>query len=340
MSLGLAREPFPKFITLSFNKLSQNKEENLMKSQQSGSRFSLATGLLIGHIGAIIFGIAGLVLVLPNGEFIASLPPFGQTAFSYSMSGGGVVYMLLGASAVAVYAYQNLGGKRWLTFMVPALSLSLASELLGTSTGFPFGEYRYLGGLGYKIADLVPFTIPLSWFYVGFCTYLIARVGLESRPLPTWVRSVGAIAVGSLLLTFWDFVLDPAMSQTDVPFWVWEQPGAFFGMPYQNFVGWFITGVIFMTTAHLFWGNQPLALTRGHLTFPFAVYFSNILFGVVLSLAAGIWIPVVIGTVFALIPCAVLYGITPTATVSSMVTTETEEKQARSIAQLQSNRAQ
>ena len=340
MSLNLTRVPFPKFTPLSFNKLYQNKEEKLMKLQQSGSGFSPATGLLIGHIGAMIFGIAGLVLVLPNGEFIASLPPIGQTAFSYSMAGGGVVYMLLGASAVAVYAYQNLGGKRWLTFMVPALSLSLASELLGTSTGFPFGEYRYLSGLGYKIADLVPFTIPLSWFYVGFCTYLIARVGLESRPLPTWVRSVGAIGVGSLLLTFWDFVLDPAMSQTDVPFWVWEQPGAFFGMPYQNFAGWFITGVIFMTTAHLFWGNQRLGLVRSDLTFAFVVYFSNILLGVVLSLAAGIWIPVVIGTIFAVIPCAVLYWITPTVTTSPMVKTETEEKDAVSMAQLQSNRAQ
>jgi putative membrane protein len=305
-----------------------------MKLQQYGSGFSPATGMLIGHILAMLFGLAGLVLVLPNGEFIASLPPIGQAAFRYSMAGGGVVYMLLGAGAVAFYGYQILGARRLLTFMVPAISLSLASELLGTSTGFPFGEYRYLSGLGYKIADLVPFTIPLSWFYVGFCTYLIARVGLESRSLPTWVRSVGAIAIGSLLLTFWDFVLDPAMSQTDVPFWVWEQPGAFFGMPYQNFVGWFITGVIFMTTAHLFWGNQPLGLVRRHLALPFAIYFFNILFGAVLSLAGGIWIPVVLGLVFAVIPCSLLYWITPSVTQSTMLSTEEHEQNAVSVAQL------
>ena len=311
-----------------------------MKLKQSRIGFSAATGLLIGHILAMLFGIAGLALVLPNPEFIASLPPIGQTAFGYSMAGGGVVYMLLGTVAVALFAFQLLGGKRWLTFMVPAISLSLASELLGTSTGFPFGEYRYLSGLGYKIADLVPFTIPLSWFYVGFCTYLIARVGLESLSLPKWVRGVGAIAIGSLLLTFWDFVLDPAMSQTNVPFWVWEQPGAFFGMPYQNFAGWFITGVVFMTTAHLFWGNQPLGLGRTHLTFPFTVYFTNILFGVVLSLAAGIWIPVVIGMVFAVIPCSILYWITPSVSVPSVTRTEGQEQNAVSVGQLQGNRAQ
>jgi len=305
-----------------------------MKLQQYGSGSSLATGMLIGHILAMLFGIAGLVWVLPNGEFIASLPPIGQVAFRYSMAGGGVVYMLLGTAAVAFYGYQTLGARRLLMFMVPAVSLSLASELLGTSTGFPFGEYRYLSGLGYKIADLVPFTIPLSWFYVGFCTYLIARVGLESRALPSWVRSLGAIAIGSLLLTFWDFVLDPAMSQTDVPFWVWEQPGAFFGMPYQNFAGWFITGVIFMTTAHLFWGNQPLGLARRHLSLPFAVYFFNIFFGVALSLASGIWIPVVLGLVFAVIPCSLLYWITPTVAPSNVVSTTEHEQNAVSVAQL------
>jgi len=316
------------------------KEETLMKLQKRGLGFSPATGLLIGHLFAMIFGIAGLVLVLPNGEFIASLPEIGQLAFRYSMEGGGVVYMLLGAGAVAFYAYQTLGGKRWLTFMVPAISLSLASELFGTSTGFPFGDYRYLSGLGYKVADLVPFTIPLSWFYVGFCTYLIARVGVESRPLPSWARSIGAIAIGSLLLTFWDFVLDPAMSQTDVPFWVWEQPGAFFGMPYQNFAGWFITGILFMSVAHVFWGNQPLGLARRHLTFPFAIYCFNILFGAILSLAAGIWIPVVLATIFAVIPCSLLYWLTPRTPSTQMTADGTTEQNSVSVAQLQGRGAQ
>lgn len=287
-----------------------------MKLQQFGG--FPAGVLLIGHLFTMIFGIAGLVLVVPNGEFVANLPPIGQVAFRYSMAGGGMVYMLLGAGAVAFYAYHMVGAKRWLTFMVSAVTLSLASELLGTSTGFPFGDYHYLSGLGYKIADLVPFTIPLSWFYVGFSTYLIARVSLENRSLPSWLKSLSAIALGSLLLTCWDLVLDPAMSQTNVPFWIWEQPGAFFGMPYQNFGGWFITGMVFMGTAHLFWGNQAVELTRRHLTLPLIVYVSNILFGAILSLAAGMWIPVALSIVFAIIPCSLLYWSAPKVDLSTM----------------------
>ena len=69
--------------------------------------------------------------------------------------------------------------------MLPSVLISLTSELLGTSTGFPFGHYSYLSGLGYKIAGLVPFTIPLSWFYVGCVSYLLARAGLEVDKKPS-----------------------------------------------------------------------------------------------------------------------------------------------------------
>jgi uncharacterized membrane protein len=163
---------------------------------------------LVGHLVAMAFGLAGLLLVMPHPEFLELLPA-GQTMFRLSMAGGGVVYILLGTIAVAIYAYRTLGLKTWLAFMVPAVLLSLSSELLGTSTGFPFGHYSYLSGLGYKIAGLVPFTIPLSWFYLGFCAYLLARSGLGQRSQGL-LGQVGAIAFGALMLTSWDFVLDPS----------------------------------------------------------------------------------------------------------------------------------
>ena len=221
---------------------------------------SIERNLAIGHIISMVFGLAGLLVVLPNVDLINALPDFGKTAFAWSMAGGGVVYMLLGTAAVAVYAYRTLGLWHSLGFMIPAIGLSLCSELLGTSTGFPFGHYHYLSGLGYKIAGTVPFTIPLSWFYLGFSAYIIARAGLETLAISQTRKYVGAICFGSLLLTSWDFVLDPAMSQTTVPFWVWEQPGAFFGMPYENFAGWFGTGVVFMTVATLIWRLKPVTL--------------------------------------------------------------------------------
>ncbi|MBD2058542.1 carotenoid biosynthesis protein [Oculatella sp. FACHB-28] len=294
-----------------------------MKQLVTAERFCL-----IGHLGAMAFGLAGLLLVMPHPEFL-SLLPAGQTLFQWSMAGGGVVYILLGTIAVAVYAYRTLGLRNWLVFMLPAILISLSSELLGTSTGFPFSDYSYLSGLGYKIAGLVPFTIPLSWFYLGLASYLLARAGLgigqvnAAGELPKfgWLRQIVAIALGALLLTSWDFVLDPAMSQTAMPFWYWHQPGAFFGMPYQNFAGWMGTGAVFMTVAALFWRTRQPVLQRSQLNLPIVIYLGNFVFATVMSLAAGIWIPVVLGVVLGVVPAVICWRTSQTADLEAISVT-------------------
>lgn len=273
---------------------------------------------LIGHIVSKTFGLAGLLLVVPHAEVLLNLAPAGQPVFQWSveksMSGGGVADILLGTIAVSIYAYRTLGLKPWLTFMLPAMFLSLGSELLGTSTGFPFGDYSYLSGLGYKIAGLVPFTIPLSWFYVGLSSYLIACVSLDTAQKPTWLRQTAAIALGAMLFTCWDFALEPAMSQTAFPFWFWQQPGAFFGTPYQNYAGWFGTSALFMSVAAFFWRKTPLKLQRSQLGLPLAVYLSNFAFGGVISWASGFPIPVLLGLVLGVGPALALWWtVQPTA---------------------------
>ncbi|MEL7067933.1 MAG: gamma-carotene 1'-hydroxylase CruF [Cyanobacteria bacterium J06581_3] len=256
------------------------------------------------HVASLIFGLAGLLIVLPNTAFIAALPEFGQQAFQWSMAGGGAVYMISGALAVSIYAYRNLSLWHWLTFMLPALVVSTGAELLGTSTGFPFGEYHYLSGLGYKLAGLVPFTIPMSWFYLGFSAYLLAYMGLVGLGK---LRVLSAIAFGSLLLTSWDFVLDPAMSQTTMPFWAWDQPGAFFGMPYQNFAGWFGTGAVFMAIAAILWKAKPLETSNIPLGLPLSIYLSNFTFAMVISIDSKIYFPILLGLLLGVLPALLLY---------------------------------
>jgi putative membrane protein len=268
---------------------------------------AMEKGLLLGHIVSMAFGLAGLLLVLPHPEFINALPEIGKMAFRASMGLGGVIYIILGMLAVVLYAYRTLGLRHCLGFLLPAIAISLSSELLGTSTGFPFGHYRYLSGLGWKIAGLVPFTIPLSWFYLGFSAYIIARAGLEREVWPRWLKLGTAIALGGVTLMAWDFVLDPAMSQTRLPFWRWEQPGAFFGMPYQNFVGWFATGVVFMTVATLLWERERLTLPYQDLGLPLLVYLSNFIFALIMSVGAGIYPPIFLGILVGVLPVLWLY---------------------------------
>ncbi len=279
---------------------------------------------LSAHILAMIFGLAGLVLVLPHPEFIIGLPSFGQKLFPLSMAGGGVVYIVLGALAVAIYGYRNLGLRPLMLFMGPALVLSLSSELLGTSTGFPFGHYAYLSGLGYKIAGLVPFTIPLSWFYLGFSAYLLAYNGLRAL-VGRWTADFSlkllAVGLGAVLLTAWDLVLDPAMSQAPFPFWEFQEVGAFFGMPYRNLVGWVGTGMVFMGTAALLWRSVPLRLSRGQLTLPLLVYLANFAFGATITLTqldARFQIPAALGVIVGVLPAMMCWWLTPATVLSDL----------------------
>ncbi|KAF3889871.1 MULTISPECIES: gamma-carotene 1'-hydroxylase CruF [Nostocales] len=263
---------------------------------------------LIGHISAKVFGLIGILLVIPHAEVILNLGGgVGQTAMQLSMADGGVVDIIFGTIAVSIFASRVLGWRNWLLFMIPALLISVGSELLGTSTGFPFGYYSYLSGLGYKIAGLVPFTIPLSWFYVGLSAYLLARAGLKVAEKPSLGRQIAAVLLGALLFTSWDFALEPAMSQTAFPFWYWEQPGAFFGTPYQNYAGWFGTSALFMSVAALLWRNTPVKLERSQLTVPIIVYLSNFIFAAGLSLGAGYFIPVSLGLGLGVVPAVALW---------------------------------
>ena len=271
-----------------------------MKQLVIAERFFLAV-----HIISTLFGLAGLLIILPNPQIIASLPPFGQTVFGWSMAGGGVAYIVFGAIAVALYAYRTLGWWATATFMVPAVCLSLGSELLGTSTGFPFGHYQYLSGLGYKIAGLVPFTIPLSWFYMGLTCYLLARTGLKVAVGSSWLRHWAALAVGAVLLTAWDLVLDPAMSQAPVKFWEFQEVGEFFGMPYRNLLGWMGTAAVFMSVGAFLWRRVPVVLSRRQLTLPLIVYLTNFVFGAaitVFALDARFLFPVSLSVALGVVP--------------------------------------
>lgn len=127
---------------------------------------------------------------------------------------------------------------KWIPGLIAVYVLSLGSELAGTTTGFPFGDYHYTDLLGTKWFGHVPYLIPLSWFTMALPSFVLVERTLQNR-LPKLARW----GVAAALLTSWDLVLDPAMSFL-VPYWLWGQAGSFYGMPFINLAGWFVTGFV------------------------------------------------------------------------------------------------
>ncbi len=262
----------------------------------------IAKGLLIGHLLALVFGLAGLLIAIPNPDLWAD-SEFGLRVYDFGMRYAGSLHIVLGAAAMIFWGIAAIGFRRTAIFFAASVPISLTSELLGTSTGEPFGNYAYTNFLGYKVLDHVPFSIPLSWFYVGFATYMIGHVLATQWGLRP--RGLYAVIFGAWLLTVWDLVLDPAMAHESlaVKFWVWDETGPYFGMPTQNFIGWTLTAVVFMTVARLLWrddppGNGPLLA----IWFPVAVFAANIVFASVLSASVDLWVPILLAVVLGFLP--------------------------------------
>jgi len=69
-------------------------------------------------------------------------------------------------------------------------------------------------------------------------SYLIARY-LAPAVKNIWGWRVWVAACGALVMTAWDLAMDPMMVAGG--HWVWEVKGAYFGIPLQNFWGWWLT---------------------------------------------------------------------------------------------------
>jgi uncharacterized membrane protein len=267
------------------------------------SRFrKISIVLLIGHLAALVFGLAGLLIAIPHPELWVN-SSYGPRAYNFGMRYGGSLHIVFGAAAMFAYGMYAIGLRKTAIFFACAVPISLGSELIGTSTGEPFGNYRYTNFLGYKIFGHVPFSIPLSWFYVGFATVLI---GYElSRRIPFSPRWIYAVTIGAFLLVVWDLVLDPAMAHESlmVKFWQWGQTGSYFGMPGQNFFGWGLTAFVFMLISRLIWRSDP-PIDRGipGIWIPFVVFAANIGFAAALSASVDLWLPILFAVVLGLIP--------------------------------------
>ncbi len=165
---------------------------------------------------------------------------------------------VLAFTFAVLHGSQTLGWKQTLLLLGLTFAISLLFESVGVATGLVYGPYHYTNKLGPKFLGLVPLLIPLAWFMMTYPSYLIARLIIP--PIKrVWLWRISLAALGGVIMTAWDLAMDPMMVAGG--HWVWEQPGAYFGIPLQNYWGWwltiFVTFWLFLTIARL--KPEPLA---------------------------------------------------------------------------------
>jgi uncharacterized membrane protein len=140
----------------------------------------------------------------------------------------------------------DLGWRRTFGFAGCVWPVAWLSEFSSTQTGAPFGLYQYTlltRDRELYIAD-VPLITALSFTFLAYASFCLARVALSSRAAP---RSVTAVVAGVLMMAL-DVVIDPLAVRGDRWFlghlFTYAEPGVYFGVPLSNFAGWVIVGAV------------------------------------------------------------------------------------------------
>lgn len=144
------------------------------------------------------------------------------------------------ALAMVAALWQQWGGRGTVHLVLLVGILSWALEWVGSTTGFPFGSYHYTPLLQPQLAG-VPVLIPLAWLMMLPPAWAVASLITGGR------RDWRFVLVSAAAFTAWDLFLDPQM--VGWGYWVWANPGGYFGIPWVNFGGWLlgsalITGLV------------------------------------------------------------------------------------------------
>jgi putative membrane protein len=173
-----------------------------------------------------------------------------------------------------LFTEEKLNEKFWWGFIC-LFSMGMISEMIGTNTGFLFGDYQYKSTLGPSIFK-VPWIIGINWFLVVYGSYSIVCVIAEKwfpNDMGKPILRIFAIAIDTALLTcFFDWIMEPVAVYLD--FWSWTD-GI---IPNYNYLCWFIISLmmalllaVFKKTPnsfsiHLFWIQILFFLSLRNLT--------------------------------------------------------------------------
>jgi uncharacterized membrane protein len=112
-------------------------------------------------------------------------------------------------------------------------------ENLSILTGFPFGHYYFTDVMGPKLFH-VPILLGLAYVGMGYLSWTLGCVILESQQVPVRWRVVTLPLIASFIMVAWDLSMEPVWA-TILHSWMWLRGGVYFGVPISNFLGWYLT---------------------------------------------------------------------------------------------------
>lgn len=133
-----------------------------------------------------------------------------------------------------------------LTLLLVTYVISTVAELISLKTPiYCFGiKYRYnlahpFFSSKISILDVYPLEISFAWVIFKYASFCLGILISSAFSLPKLIE----IALIPLILVSTDFIIDP-VSVNVKKLWQWEKGTRYFGIPWQNFLGWYLVGLV------------------------------------------------------------------------------------------------
>jgi putative membrane protein len=202
------------------------------------SKYQIATAI------AILFHAIGIIGILffNSGFFIQT------TAFNLLLMGGLLFYT------------QEKRNSAFYIFFIICLIAGILFEIIGTSTGWLFGNYSYGNKMGPGIKE-VPLIIGINWFIIIYCcgvcvnmmlTKLTVKLSEQAgRPSKT-LQALSILVDGATLAVLFDWLMEPVAIK--LGYWQWLGNGE---IPLYNYICWFVISMMLLFVFHrLQFGKQ------------------------------------------------------------------------------------
>ncbi len=166
--------------------------------------------------------------------------------------------------SIILFANIKLNNKNQIFALLLIFLIGMLSEFIGVNYGLIFGEYIYGNNLGFKLFG-VPFLIGLNWVILTVICANIASILIKNNSI------IQIIILGTLLMLFMDFVMEPIAPKLDL--WKFKN----LVVPTSNYIGWLIISILTQTIYNIQFKEKEFKLS-------FNLYTAIFLFFVSLNL--------------------------------------------------------
>ncbi len=191
---------------------------------------------------------------------------------------GGVLMIFQGLSLI-FWLWHAIGRASFVPNMIVLIG-SFIVEYAGATTDVLFGPYDYTDVLGFRIGGVVPVVILFAWIMATYGAWMVAAA------LPVHSTRLKRALMTGVVIAVFDLQIEPVAVLIH-GYWVWDIAGFYYGVPLQNFFGWFAVGVLFSLLV-----DTPLlsALRRGASRLPLLAFGGSCVMFLVMNAVAGHWI--------------------------------------------------